>query len=535
MDAFYWIVEHMSRIAFILLCHKDPKAIIDQAERLTAVGDYISIHFDARAKPEHFAMIKEALGPNPNVAFAKKRIKCGWGEWSLVEASLYAVEAATEAFPRATHFYMLSGDCMSVKTAEYAHEFLDSNDCDFIESFDFFSSDWIKTGIKEERLIYRHWFNERNSKWLFYKSLEWQQRLGLTREIPHDIDVQIGSQWWCLRRETVEAILDFTKQRKDVMRFFRTTWIPDETFFQTLVRHLVPAKEIETRTLTFLMFNDYGMPVNFYNDHYDMLLAQNFLFARKISPEAKELRARLGELWATEDVEFRISDEGRNLYKFLAGRGRVGRRFAPRFWEAEATLGRHRELLIIVCKKWHVAKRLLDQIKQRVDIAGVEYLFEEEGTPLPDLGGIQSSLDKRARHRRVLVRMLYEVYETDKMILCMDPSNLDLLQDFMSDRSTTRVLEIDCSFSDEYLAGHAKRTGLAGDHTTDEQLERLVPTLRNDLHHELDRIRDKEYENYERISEEASPEENAEALARFLEVDGDTALEIMQIHYLFSD
>ena len=24
------------------------------------------------------------------------------------------------------------------------------------------------------------------------------------------------------------------------MRFFRTTWIPDETFFQTLVRHLVP-------------------------------------------------------------------------------------------------------------------------------------------------------------------------------------------------------------------------------------------------------------------------------------------------------
>jgi hypothetical protein len=66
-------------------------------------------------------------------------------------------------------------------------------------------------------------------------------------------------------------------------------------------------------------------------------------------------------------------------------------------------------------------------------------------------------------------------------------------------------------------------------------LERLVPTLRNDLHHELDRIRDKEYENYERISEEADPEENAEALARFLEVERDTALEIMQIHYLFSD
>ncbi|MEE3072193.1 MAG: beta-1,6-N-acetylglucosaminyltransferase, partial [Pseudomonadota bacterium] len=197
----------MSRIAFILLCHKDPEAIIAQAQRLTAVGDYIAIHFDARAKPEHYAAIREALADNPNVAFAKKRIKCGWGEWSLVEASLYAVEAALDAFPRATHFYMLSGDCMSVKSAEYAHDYLDRNDADFIESFDFFESDWIKTGIKEERLIYRHWFNERNNKWLFYKSLEVQQRLGLTRPIPHDIQVMIGSQWWCLRRQTIEAIV----------------------------------------------------------------------------------------------------------------------------------------------------------------------------------------------------------------------------------------------------------------------------------------------------------------------------------------
>lgn len=48
---------------------------------------------------------------------------------------------------------MLSGDCMAVKSAEYIHKFLDENDADFIESFDYFESDWIKTGMKEERLI----------------------------------------------------------------------------------------------------------------------------------------------------------------------------------------------------------------------------------------------------------------------------------------------------------------------------------------------------------------------------------------------
>ena len=148
----------MAKIAYILLCHKDPEAIIRQAERLSAAGDYLSIHFDARADKAQFEMIRESLKDNPNVVFAKKRIKCGWGAWSLVEATLHAVRAAEQAFPRATHFYMLSGDCMPIKSAEYVHDFLDGTDIDYVESFDFFNSDWIKTGMKEDRLYYRHSF-----------------------------------------------------------------------------------------------------------------------------------------------------------------------------------------------------------------------------------------------------------------------------------------------------------------------------------------------------------------------------------------
>ena len=221
----------MARIAYILLCHKDPAGIIAQAQRLTAVGDFIAIHFDARAKGEDFEKIRSALAANPNVAFAKKRIKCGWGAWSLVGATLLALQAAVDAFPRATHFYMLSGDCMPTKTAEFAHGFLDAQEVDDIESVDFYASDWIKTGIKEERLTYRHWFNERTDKRLFYASLNVQRRLKLARKVPADIQMQIGSQWWCLRRRTVEWVLDFTHKRPDVMRFFKTSWIPDETFF----------------------------------------------------------------------------------------------------------------------------------------------------------------------------------------------------------------------------------------------------------------------------------------------------------------
>ena len=525
----------MAKIAYILLCHKDPEAIIKQAERLTAAGDYMSIHFDARANPVHFAAIQTALKDNPNVTFAHKRIKCGWGEWSLVQATLHAVESAVEAFPRATHFYMLSGDCMAIKSAEYTHAFLDENDADFIESFDYFDSDWIKTGMKEERLIYRHFFNERKNKRLFYGSYHLQQRLGLTREIPADIQVMIGSQWWCLRRQTIEWVLDFTRQRRDVMRFFRTTWIPDETFFQTIVRHVVPEEEIRTRTLTFLMFTDYGMPVTFYDDHYDLLLSQDFLFARKISPEAQDLKRRLGLLYAAENVQFQISNEGQSLFKFLTGRGRIGRRFATRFWETESTLGRNRELLIIICKKWHVAKRLLERIRQMTNVPAIEYLFNEEHTALPDLGGIQKTLGKRTRHRRALMRMLFDYYDTDRLIVCMDPGEIDLLQDFAGDRSITRMLEIQCEFSNDYLIGHAMRVGLAGEQTSPETLERLLPTIRNDMTFESDRIRDAEFEHLYRIREINEIDDNAKALSRFLSVPETQAREIASVDYLFAD
>jgi hypothetical protein len=525
----------MARIAFILLCHKNPDAIIQQAVQLTAAGDCIAIHFDARSPAADYDRIRAALAGNPSVAFARRRIKCGWGEWSLVAATLEAVRAALAAFPQATHLYMVSGDCMAIKSAVHAHGMLERDDADYIESVDFFESGWIKTGMIEERLIYRHWFNERTQKWLYYQSIAWQKRLGLVRAVPDDLQMMIGSQWWCLRRRTVEAVLGFIARRPDVVRFFRTTWIPDETFFQTLVRHLVPEAEIRARTLTFLMFTDYGMPVTFHNDHYDLLIGQDYLFARKISPEAHALKERLGELYASGRTDFRVSDEGRRLFQFLTGRGRIGRRFAPRFWESEASLGRERELLIVACKKWHVAKRLVAAIRAETGLPCLDYVFNEEDVALPDLGGIERSLVKRTRHRRALVRMLFESYGTDQMLVCVDPAGLDLMQDFYGDRALTRLLQVRCDFTDAYLAGHARRVGLAGAETSEETLARLLPTIRYDIMHEADRIRDAGFPHHHELREAAPAEENAAALAAFLDLSPEVAQRIIGAGTLFSD
>lgn len=525
----------MARIAFLLLCHKDPKGVIAQANRLTATGDYVSIHFDARANSRDFEAIRAALADNPGVVFAQRRWKCGWGEWSLVGATLEAARCAVDAFAQATHFYMLSGDCMPIKSAEYAHAFLDAEDCDYIENFDFFESSWIKTGFKEERLVYRHWFNERTQSRRFYASYELQKRFKLTRRIPADINVMIGSQWWCLRRQSLERVLEFCANRPDVMRFFATTWIPDETFFQTIVPHVVPRKELRARTLTYLVFTDYGMPVTFYNDQYDLLVGQNYLFARKISPEAIRLRERLGALWAATDVHFPISNEATGLFRFLTGRGRDGRRFAPRFWEVDGSLGRQHSLLLVVSKKWHVAKRLTEAIRRHTDIPAVDYLFNEVEAGLPDLGGVETTVAKRERHRRALIKLLFEQFESRRLVICLDPSALHLIQDLMSDKADTRLLLIDSQYDDDYIRGHIGRVGLAGPHTPPEVVNRLIPTVRADLDHEAERLRDSDFSAFHAIGPGRSADDNAVQLAKFLDLMPEAAHRIASTDHLFSD
>ena len=338
----------MAKIAFILLCHKDPPAIIRQAQRLTATGDYVSIHFDARSRPADYAAITEALASNPGVSFARRRIKCGWGAWSLVQATLNALEVAEESFPDATHFYMLSGDCLPVKSAAYAHRFLDDRDRDYVESFDFMTSDWIKTGFKEERLIYRHWFNERTQKWLFYRSFELQRWLRPQASRPgRHRRVQIGSQWWCraAARSRRSSILRRTPRtwcvfaQRPGIREYRTR----RSSLDSRAVHLVREREIEKPQADLQRCSaTYGSPRQLLtNDQYGPALSRRTTcIARKISAEADAAQGTARDaVWRRNKTDYwsRHPARGREAATpFLTGRWwRIGKRY----WHAGFSSG----------------------------------------------------------------------------------------------------------------------------------------------------------------------------------------------------
>jgi hypothetical protein len=96
----------------------------------------------------------------------------------------------------------------------------------------------------------------------------------------------MGSQWWCLTRQTLSAILQ-DPERSTYDAFFRHVWIPDESYFQSLAR--LYSTQIESRSLTLSKFDFQGKPHIFYDDHLQLLRRSDCFVARKIWPHANRL------------------------------------------------------------------------------------------------------------------------------------------------------------------------------------------------------------------------------------------------------
>src|SRR5690606_12176945 len=152
--------------------------------------------------------------------------------------------------------------------------------------------------------------------------------------------------------------------------------------------------------------------------------------------------------------------------------------------------------------------RLTDGIRAMTDIPAVDYVFNALAATLPDMGGVASTLDKRQRHRRALVKMLSDQMETPNLVLCLDPSALSLIAAFAADRAETRIRFVDSPFGDDYLRGHMIRVGLVSVGAPSGVVDRLLPVVRGDLEHEAERLRDMEFARFEVISPERTTEHN---------------------------
>lgn len=276
------------RLGVILLCHAD----LDVAARMARIwaegGAQVAIHVDAKAPPAQHAQMRAALADLPGVRYSRRR-HCAWGRYSLVQATQDAAEDLLAASPDLTHVYLASGACLPLRPVTELTAFLAADpDRDHIESVAVHDVGWTVGGLNEERFTLYFPFDWRRQRWLFDRLVQLQRRTGVRRSLPRGLAPHLGSQWWCLTATTLRAILR-DPRRAEFDRFFRLSWIPDESYFQTLARrHSV---KIESRSLTLAKFDYKGRPYQLYDDHVRMLEESRCFVARKAWPGASGLLA----------------------------------------------------------------------------------------------------------------------------------------------------------------------------------------------------------------------------------------------------
>jgi len=263
---------------------------LDRAEQVarhwSAAGCPVVIHVDANVPRKTYKAFSKALEDVPTVRFCQRH-KCEWGTWGLVAGTLSAAEMMLAEFDAVRHVYLSSGSCLPLRPVQELVDYLAARpQTDFIESATTSDVPWTVGGLSDERFSLRFPFSWKRHRYLFDKYVEFQRRIRFKRKIPKGITPHMGSQWWCLTRQTLSAILD-DPERDTYDAFFRRVWIPDESYFQTLARRY--STNIESRSLTLSKFDFQGKPHIFYDDHLQLLRRSDCFVARKIWPRANRL------------------------------------------------------------------------------------------------------------------------------------------------------------------------------------------------------------------------------------------------------
>lgn len=270
-------------LGIIMLVHTD----FDRAEQMirhwTRAGCPVVVHVDSDVASDTFQHFVQSVADLTDVQFCKRN-RCEWGTWGLVAASQAAAARLLAEFPSVRHVYLASGACLPLRPVAELRAYLDARpDTDFIESATIADVPWPVGGLDRERFTLQFPFAWKKHRKVFDWFVRLQQLVRFERKMPDGLSPHMGSQWWCLTRQTLQAILN-DPMRPAYDNYFRTVWIPDESYYQTLSRQ--HARKVESRSLTLAKFDFQGKPHIFFNDHLELLQRSDCFVARKIWRDA---------------------------------------------------------------------------------------------------------------------------------------------------------------------------------------------------------------------------------------------------------
>ncbi len=277
--------------AYIILAHKNPHQLYRLIQKLDDQHSAFFIHIDKKASFTGFEQLHYLF----NKVIFTKRSNAGWGSFGLVEATLHAMQAIGECPVKFNRIILLSGQDYPIKSNDYINQYLKSSPfCIFIEYFlipnhdkwqprgGLFRIDKYFFGLKKYQRFIARSFNFLSD----YLPL-------IKRKHPHYMHPYAGAQWWIIDDYALKYILHFVKNNPEYITFHKSTFAPDEVFFQTILLNSKDEKIQKSICNNHLRYMNWPSR---YNSHPEILLKEDIsnirqsdaLFARKFDIHAEE-------------------------------------------------------------------------------------------------------------------------------------------------------------------------------------------------------------------------------------------------------
>ncbi len=261
------------KIAHLILCHANPPQLQRLVQRLVHRDAACYIHLDLKADITPFL----SLADMPNVYFIQNREKVYWGGYSIVQATINGfIEIAASGIAYDA-INLLSGQDYPLKPADEIHSFLEQHKGKAFMHTLSVLNEWQEAipRVTKYHLANMNFAGKYRTEQLLSKLLP-------KRSMPNGMEAVGRSQWFTIPLECSVYITDHLKKHKNVVRFFKLTWAPDELIFQTILHNSQYRSNMVNDNLRYIDWSAGGAsPKLLTMDDKDKLMNSGKLYARK--------------------------------------------------------------------------------------------------------------------------------------------------------------------------------------------------------------------------------------------------------------
>jgi hypothetical protein len=290
------------KVAYLILAHNTANHLSRLVQALDSSNAAFFIHVDRKVDISCF---RKAL-PQRNVSFLEKRVPVYWGEFSIVQATINLIREALIRPPYPQYLCLLSGSDYPLRSPKYIESFFSRYRDEGRQFINLVQMPCEALGKPLSRL-HGYWIQTPCNNPLVMRAVSRLNRMlndryRLERDYHRVLRGLLpygGSQWWALTEAACRYILSFVEARPDVVKFYRNTYIPDESFFHTIIGNS-KFGERTARNLTFADWSNNALvPISMEHLHSfvgaDGLMGEcaygrgELLFARKFSDDSSTL------------------------------------------------------------------------------------------------------------------------------------------------------------------------------------------------------------------------------------------------------